>query len=77
LPASYARDVFVPLVVLGASLSIAFVVLTQEAVVSTRRQTVRHTCSCVANGVPAGITNEGSGSSAAFASSHVRSIHAT
>jgi hypothetical protein len=32
LPASYARDVFVPLVVLGASLSIAFVVLTQEAV---------------------------------------------
>jgi hypothetical protein len=24
LPASYARDVFVPLVVLGASLSIAF-----------------------------------------------------
>jgi MFS family permease len=32
LPASYARDVFVPLVVLGASLSIAFVVVTQEAV---------------------------------------------
>jgi hypothetical protein len=32
LPASYARDVFVPLVVLGASLPIAFVVLTQEAV---------------------------------------------
>jgi len=32
LAASYARDVFVPLVVLGASLSIAFVVLTQEAV---------------------------------------------
>ena len=32
MPASYARDVFVPLVVLGASLSIAFVVLTQEAV---------------------------------------------
>jgi MFS family permease len=31
LPASYARDVFVPLVVLGASLSIAFVVVTQEA----------------------------------------------
>jgi hypothetical protein len=28
VPASYARDVFVPLVVLGASLSIAFVVLT-------------------------------------------------
>jgi hypothetical protein len=34
LPASYARDAFVPLVVLGASLSIAFVVLTLEAVVS-------------------------------------------
>lgn len=32
LPASYARDVFVPLVVLGASLSIAFIVLTQDAV---------------------------------------------
>jgi hypothetical protein len=32
LPASYAGDVFVPLVVLGALLSIAFVVLTQEAV---------------------------------------------
>src|SRR5215211_8299723 len=32
LPASYARDVLVPLVVLGASLSIAFVVLTQESV---------------------------------------------
>jgi len=34
LPASYARDVFVPLVVLGASPSIAFVVLTLEAVVA-------------------------------------------
>jgi hypothetical protein len=31
LPAGYARDVFGPLVVLGASLSNAFVVLTQEA----------------------------------------------
>jgi hypothetical protein len=32
LPASYTRDVFVPLVVLGASPSIALVVLTPEAV---------------------------------------------
>jgi MFS family permease len=32
VPADYARDVLGPLVVLGASLSVAFVVLTQEAV---------------------------------------------
>jgi predicted MFS family arabinose efflux permease len=32
VPADYVADVLVPLVVLGASLSVAFVVLTQEAV---------------------------------------------
>jgi EmrB/QacA subfamily drug resistance transporter len=32
VPASYPRDIMAPLVLLGASLSVAFVVLTQEAV---------------------------------------------
>jgi len=32
VPADYAVDVMAPLVVLGASLSVAFVVLTQEAI---------------------------------------------
>ncbi len=32
IPAEYIRDVLGPLLVLGASLSVAFVVLTQEAV---------------------------------------------
>jgi MFS family permease len=32
VPADYIRDVFGPLIILGASLSVAFVVLTQEAV---------------------------------------------